>query len=246
MTTALSDPIDLKTGFGSFKAYHLSSNSRVGPGEQGRDGMVVSSIKGKDIAASILVRMQSSCLFSEAFQSQDCDCALQLISSLGLISREEGIIIYYYDEGRGMGLELKFKAIRLQQLRGIDSITACRELNISVDSRSYTGAADVIRFLAGNRPIVLLSNNPEKEKSLCGQGLKIVARQPCYAVSTILILQSIWMRSDESSVMTFRGYKRTDVRVESCGNARWRVSVARPHCHPCFAFNRAHNRPRWG
>ena len=177
MTTVIGDPITLKTDLGSFKAYHFRADSTEDTRRRA-EGMVLSSIKNSRDGAPVMVRIQSSCLFSESFQSRDCDCALQLISTLSVLSREEGLIIYHYDEGRGMGLEMKFRSIRLQQLRGIDSMAACRELNIAVDSRSYIGAADTIRILAGDRPVVLLSNNPHKEKVLLGQGLDVLSRRP--------------------------------------------------------------------
>jgi len=174
MATMIGDPINLTTEYGVFKAYHVKSASESD--NKLMEGVALSSLRTKVGTTPILVRVQSSCVFSESFHSHDCDCALQLSTAAKLISLGEGLIIYQYDEGRGMGLESKFKAIRLQQLHGIDSKAACRALSIDVDSRSYAGVADVVGFLAGDRPIVLLSNNPAKERSLREQGLRIFAR----------------------------------------------------------------------
>ena len=177
MTTIISEPISLRTTFGTFQAHHLPSQSGQQPGQQTMEGIAISSVKHSDVLAPIVVRLQSSCLFSESFSAIDCDCALQLSYALELISKREGLIIYYYEEARGMGLGFKVRAIRLQQLHDLDSAAAYSALNIYADARTYAGAAEVIRFLGGKRDVVLLSNNPAKEKSLRDQGIRVVERQ---------------------------------------------------------------------
>jgi GTP cyclohydrolase II len=93
------------------------------------------------------------------------------------IAKDGGTVLYFYEEGRGAGLEAKFKAIELQQGRGMDTIQAYECLKMQVDPRSYEAAAAVLRKLHGDTPIKLLSNNPRKIESLRQHGVNIVGRE---------------------------------------------------------------------
>jgi len=135
-----------------------------------REGVV---LQKENKGETVLVRLQSSCLFSETFWATDCDCALQLQSSLEHISEKGGTLLYFYEEGRGAGLEAKFKAISLQQIQGLDTRKAYECLNMNVDQRSYAAAAAVLLKLHNNTPICLLTNNPEKIKRLREHGVNV-------------------------------------------------------------------------
>jgi GTP cyclohydrolase II len=174
MLVAVSEPIDLKTVFGSFRVYHLHTRDTVD--QQPLEGVAISSLKEGSISP-ILVRVQSSCLFSESLSSVDCDCALQLDYALEAISKDEGLVIYYYEEGRGMGLEFKVRAIRLQQIRNLDTGAAYRALGANGDARNYIAAAKAIQILASGRDVVLLSNSLEKESLLRHHGIKVIERR---------------------------------------------------------------------
>jgi len=174
MQTTVGDPIQLKTVFGLFRAYYVHRPEIKG--EQPIEGVAISSIKD-DSVGPILVRVQSSCLFSESLNSVDCDCALQLDYALEAISKCEGIVVYFYEEGRGMGLEFKVNAIRLQQTQNIDTAAAYGTLGARIDVRNYIAAAEAIQCLGGGRGVVLLSNNTEKENLLRGHGVNIIERR---------------------------------------------------------------------
>lgn len=113
---------------------------------------------------SPLLRVHSSCLFSEALGACDCDCSAQLDTSMKLIREHGGVCVYLYDEGRGAGLHNKFKAIHIQQDSGCGTAEAFHELGLAPDPRSYPRslAAEVAAFAPEYGSFRLLSNNPRK------------------------------------------------------------------------------------
>ncbi len=64
----------------------------------------------------ILVRVHSSCMTGDIFNSCRCDCGPQLQASLSQIEKEgKGVLVYMNQEGRGIGLLNKLKAYELQE-----------------------------------------------------------------------------------------------------------------------------------
>jgi len=169
MQATFGPDITLPTKHGDFNVRHVVVH---GDTEAFREGVVLDRPTSK---RQPLVRVQSSCLFSESFWATDCDCALQLQESLTRISVVGGALVYFYEEGRGAGLEAKFKAIQLQQRRGMDTRQAYECLNLNIDNRSYDAAAAVLRKLYGSRSIVLLTNNESKVQGLRNHGIDISA-----------------------------------------------------------------------
>ncbi|MCH7650560.1 MAG: 3,4-dihydroxy-2-butanone-4-phosphate synthase [Nitrospinae bacterium] len=52
-----------------------------------------------------LVRVHSQCLTGDVFGSHRCDCGEQLAQALNMIEREgKGVLLYLYQEGRGIGI----------------------------------------------------------------------------------------------------------------------------------------------
>jgi 3,4-dihydroxy 2-butanone 4-phosphate synthase/GTP cyclohydrolase II len=129
-----------------------------------------------DVAAPVAVRVHSECLTGDLFHSQRCDCGAQLERSLDVISRENGVLIYLRQEGRGIGLINKLKAYNLQD-EGYNTIDANHQLGFESDERTYDIAAFILRDLGISR-IRLLTNNPEKLSSISGDGIEIVDRIP--------------------------------------------------------------------
>ena len=170
MDVHIGPKIRLPTQHGEFDVLHVLVK---GPGGVIREGVALQ--KPSDRSPTI-VRVQSSCLFSESFWAADCDCALQLHAALTRINKDGGLLLYFYEEGRGAGLLAKFKAIELQQVQGLDTRRAYECLNMSVDGRSYEAAAAALVQLLKDSPVCLLSNNPDKAEGLKRHGVNIVSR----------------------------------------------------------------------
>lgn len=126
---------------------------------------------------AVPVRLHSACLTSEAFGSLRCDCKEQLDRSLKIIGEAPcGALIYLPQEGRGIGIVNKIAAYALQD-GGLDTIEANRKLRLADDGRSYDFAAGILRHLKIGS-IDLLTNNPDKIRSLEANGLSVERRTP--------------------------------------------------------------------
>ncbi|GAB3992959.1 bifunctional 3,4-dihydroxy-2-butanone-4-phosphate synthase/GTP cyclohydrolase II [Spirosoma daeguense] len=125
----------------------------------------------------VLVRVHSSCVTGDIFGSCRCDCGPQLHRSLQIIEAEgKGVVVYMFQEGRGIGLLNKLKAYKLQEM-GRDTVEANLELGLPMDARDYGIGAQILRDL-GIRKLRLLSNNPRKRAGLMGYGLEIIDTVP--------------------------------------------------------------------
>jgi len=109
-----------------------------------------------------LVRLHSSCLFSEVFGATDCDCASQLhAAQQKIISYGCGAILYLDQEGRGHGLDRKIQIVHQMQENNLDTYQACSALGLDDDIRNYRDAKKLLIDL-GIRRFCLLTNNPSK------------------------------------------------------------------------------------
>jgi len=115
---------------------------------------------------SYLLRVHSSCLFSEAFGADDCDCGIQLSGFLDALEGREGMLIYSYEEGRGIGLQAKCEAIAIEQSQGVNSAEAFSKLGYPPDKRDLSTAIHVLQKIGAPNNINLLTNNPLKIKAL--------------------------------------------------------------------------------
>jgi len=166
---ALASPL-LPTEHGDFRVHAYKSDIN---GEE-HVALVMGEITETD---EVLVRVHSSCLTGDIFQSRRCDCGDQLQRSFELIAKEgKGVIIYLLQEGRGIGLLNKLKAYELQD-QGADTIEANATLGFAPDIRDYGTGSQILRDL-GVRKIRLMTNNPAKFVAIEGFGLEIVERVP--------------------------------------------------------------------
>lgn len=127
---------------------------------------------------SILVRAHSECLTGDVFGSCKCDCGGQLERAMAKIGAAgRGCVLYLRQEGRGIGLEKKLEAYRLQEEEGLDTVEANLHLGMPSDAREYGVGAQILHDL-GIRSMTLLTNNPKKLQALSGFGLSVAGREP--------------------------------------------------------------------
>ncbi|MCE9635907.1 MAG: GTP cyclohydrolase II [Planctomycetes bacterium] len=130
-----------------------------------------------ELADPVLVRVHSECLTGDVFGSLRCDCGSQLDAAMRIVAeRGRGVVLYLRQEGRGIGLEKKLLAYRLQE-HGMDTVDANLELGFRADEREYGIGAQILHHL-GVRKMRLMTNNPKKLSSLSGFGLSIEEQVP--------------------------------------------------------------------
>lgn len=173
----IGESIQLPTKFGEFMVRHIAV---LGAGASGvKEGVALISTR-RPTGSAMYVRVQSSCLFSESFWATDCECALQLARSLQLTAEHGGMVLYFYEEGRGAGLMTKIQAIWLQQNEQKNTSEAYACLRFPADVRSYEPAATALKKLlpSARHPVILLTNNPSKMKGLEEAGIAIERVEP--------------------------------------------------------------------
>src|SRR4029077_11942846 len=100
------------------------------------------------------------------------EMAMQAIADEG-----RGLVIYEYQEGRGIGLMAKLEAYELQDA-GLDTVEANPGLGFEADCRDFTLPAAILRDL-GIKRVRLLSNNPRKAGALTENGVQVVVQLSC-------------------------------------------------------------------
>ena len=131
-----------------------------------------------DVVASDrpLIRLHSSCQFSETFGATDCDCAGQLDAALAEIEAYGcGAVLYLRQEGRGHGLDEKIRIVDTMQQKGITTYAACDALGLAHDVRCYRKAGELLKTLGIDR-LCLLTNNPTKAQALRAQGFDLTVK----------------------------------------------------------------------
>lgn len=131
----------------------------------------------KNNELGVLCRLHSECLTGDALHSLRCDCGFQLEAAMEKITKEGcGVILYHRAEGRGIGLLNKIRAYALQD-QGMDTYEANVALGFKPDERDFGVCGEMLDLLKVDK-IRLLTNNPEKVKSMQEVGINIKAREP--------------------------------------------------------------------
>jgi GTP cyclohydrolase II len=127
-----------------------------------------------------LLRIHSQCVTGEVLGSLRCDCRGQLELAMSAIAEEgSGLLIYEYQEGRGIGLMAKLRAYALQD-QGLDTIEANLALGFDVDYRDFRFAVAILHEIGVER-VRLMSNNPQKVEALTKGGIEVIELIACEA-----------------------------------------------------------------
>jgi len=136
--------------------------------------LIKGNVKNK---RGVLFRIHSSCITGDIFGSLRCDCGEQLEKALKIINKSGlGILIYLYQEGRGINIINKIDAYNLQR-KGPDTVAANELLKLPPDMREYTAVKDILSDL-GVRSVKILTNNPDKIYKLEELGIIVESSIP--------------------------------------------------------------------
>lgn len=158
---------DLKTKFGLFQEalYY-----------DGQKESIVLFLGEMNEAENVLCRVHSSCIFGHYFNSIECDCQEQMDVSQQLIARAgKGIIILLDQEGKGNGHFALMNSIQHKR-KGVKQADAYEAVGFKKDARDFTAAAKILQDL-GVKSIKMLTNNPDKVRTLSEFGVKVNGTQ---------------------------------------------------------------------
>lgn len=126
-----------------------------------------------DTSRTVPIRIHSSCANSDILGGFDCDCRSQLLSSINVLRKQNGVLIHIFQEGRGSGIFAKYLGMYTMQSHCVSTYDAYKKLNLKSDVRKYPLAFKILRDLGINN-IALLSNNPRKMKAVKDAGFSVV------------------------------------------------------------------------
>ena len=160
----------LPTDFGNFKLLAFS--------EKEEDWMPHLALisEGTELDTVTNIRIHSECITGEIFHSKKCECGQQLDAAMKYMSENGGMIIYLRQEGRNIGIINKLRAYALQE-KGFDTVEANLKLGLPADGRNFNVAVEMLKML-NVKEINLLTNNPDKLKSLENSGIILHHRVP--------------------------------------------------------------------
>lgn len=161
---------NIPTDFGMFTVYAFSENP-----EDWKPHLVWVS-ENTDFSKTVNVRFHSECITGEVFHSKKCECGQQLDVAMKFMSENGGMIIYLRQEGRNIGIINKLRAYALQE-QGFDTVEANIKLGLPADGRNFDVAIEMLTILNVTE-INLLTNNPDKLKSVENSGIILKNRIP--------------------------------------------------------------------
>jgi GTP cyclohydrolase II len=123
-----------------------------------------------------LVRFHSACAFGEGIGATDCDCGEQLEAAVKAIVEQGGIITYAWEEGRGIGIVDKMRALALQQAEGVDTAQAFRALGYEPEPRDFQNHLSALGQIFDGNTVRLASANPAKEAAARSAGYAVAER----------------------------------------------------------------------
>jgi len=161
---------NIPTDFGMFTVYAFSEH------EEDWNPHLVWVAENTDFSKTVNVRFHSECITGEIFHSKKCECGQQLDAAMKYMSENGGMIIYLRQEGRNIGIINKLRAYALQE-KGFDTVEANLKLGLPADGRNFDVAVEMLKIL-DVKEINLLTNNPDKLKSLENSGIILNHRVP--------------------------------------------------------------------
>lgn len=158
-----SKTITLKTENGNFytKTYEVTSHNKT----------FLVSWKG-NLDENINLRIHHMCLTSEILDSLHCDCKMQLENYKKIMKDQGGLLIYAYEEGRGLGITKKINAYHNTEILNLDTVEAMnKEAGIS-EARKFDMAGEILRKL-GVKSVNIFTNNPLKIYPIKDRNIKV-------------------------------------------------------------------------
>jgi GTP cyclohydrolase II len=197
----------MPTKWGMFRA--IGFERQVSNGSQPAE-TALAMVLGEVTDAAPLLRIHSQCFTGEVLGSLRCDCRDQLEMAMQAIAKEgRGLVIYEYQEGRGIGLMAKLQAYELQDA-GIDTVQANHALGFKADCRDFSLPVAILHDLGVER-VRLLTNNPRKAVVLADSGIEVVARIPCEVAPTPYSLAYLQTKKEKMGhALSLRGNKGDD------------------------------------
>lgn len=172
-TTIYIGSTDIDTKFGSFKCLIFQDSMTK--------AYIIAIIHGDINQNPLYTRIHSSCVTSETLRSLDCDCVNQLEGTLEIIGKNNGILFYLIQEGRGCGYVGKSRACMLVQYSKdeITTFDAYSKLGMIKDYRSYHNVKEILIMIGiyENAEFILLTNNPDKINAFQSLNIKLIKTQ---------------------------------------------------------------------
>jgi GTP cyclohydrolase II len=160
----------IPTDYGIFTVYAFSEN------EEDWTPHLVWVAENTDVTTTVNVRFHSECITGEVFHSKKCECGQQLDAAMKYMSENGGVIIYLRQEGRNIGIINKLRAYELQE-QGWDTVEANLKLGLPADARNFDIAVEILDVLK-IKEVNLLTNNPDKIRSIENSGIILNSRIP--------------------------------------------------------------------